>query len=319
MAVIAIEDVVHHWDAEAKKKLESMAALRPAIAAFHRAYSDRELRNQQLSSYIRLGPRQIPEIYRLLPPICEAYGIDEPELFLAPGDVNAATMGITRPSITINAGLLTELELDEVEVILAHECGHILGRHLEYRSMASVLEAAISLGGDVGIPFASVFLKLAAGPLTLALEAWSRASELTADRAATAYVGNSEVVKRALMRMAGLPAGSGFTINVDDFARQALEFDALAESKWDKFLQWKLSTGSTHPLLAVRVRDAHIWAASPAFAPLAARAEAVRNTTRCRWCGRTVIAGWQTCYVCGASIAVPQPRTEPALGQPGVG
>ena len=311
MAVFSASDVVHPVDEAAKRHLESMSGLQAAVVAYHKVYSERLLRNAQLSECLRLGPGQLPEIYRLLPPICEAYGIEVPELYLAMGPVNAYTTGHTRTSITIYSELLDHLAPDEVEAVLAHECGHILCQHMLYHSMAQVVDLAVTVGGLADIPFASMFLNLASGPLRMALMSWSRKSELSADRAAAAYLGSPDAITRVMFRFAGVKYGSKLTHNVDLFAAQALEYEALRESRWDRILQWQVGQGSTHPLLAVRVREIQAWSTTPAFGRLAEVAAQVRAAPRCGACGHKVEPSWAFCQSCGfalAQAALPAPR-----------
>src|SRR5258706_8691201 len=198
MTVFSASDVVPPFDESAKRQLDSMTGLQATVQAFMRVYSEREAHNFHLSECLRLGPNQLPEIYRLLPPICDAFGIAEPELYLAMGDVNAYTFGHTRTSIIIFSGLLDHLAPDEVEAVIAHECGHILLQHVLYHSMAQFLDAARELGAVAPIPGLSTVLTLASVPVQSALTTWSHKSELSADRAAAAYLGDADAITRVM-------------------------------------------------------------------------------------------------------------------------
>ena len=189
VAVFSASDVIHPFDEAAKRQLESMTGLQATVQAFMKVYSEREAHNFHLSECLRFGPKQLPEIYRLLPPICDAFGIPEPELYLAMGDVNAYTFGHTRTSIVIFSELLDHLAPDEIEAVIAHECGHILLKHVLYHSMAQFLDAAREIGAMAPIPGLSALLTLASVPVQSALTSWSHKSELSADRAAAAYMG----------------------------------------------------------------------------------------------------------------------------------
>jgi Zn-dependent protease with chaperone function len=111
-----------------------------------------------------------PDVRRLLPPICAAFGIAEPVLRLETGD------------------LIDHLAPDEIEAVLAHECGHVLLGHVAYRTLFD----------HPAVP----------APVRGALAAWARAAELSADRAAAAYQGGADAITRVLFRLAGA-AGSG--------------------------------------------------------------------------------------------------------------
>jgi Zn-dependent protease with chaperone function len=235
VAVFSASDVVHPFDESAKLQLESTTGLQEAVQAFLKMCGEREAYNVHLSECMRLGPRQLPEIYRLLPPICDAFGIPEPELYLAKGGVNAYTFGHVRASIIIFSELLDHLATDEIEAVIAHECGHILLRHVLYHSMAQFLDMAPDVGSYAAD--LSVLLTFASAPVRSALTNWSHKSELSADRAAAAYLGSADAITRVIFRFAGVEADS---------------------------------------VLAVRVREIQAWTATPGFGRLAAAAAAAR-------------------------------------------
>jgi Zn-dependent protease with chaperone function len=318
VAVFSASDVTHPFDEAAKRQLESMTGLQATVQAFMKVYSERETHHIHLSECLRLGPHQLPEIYRLLPPVCDAFGIPEPELYLSMGDVNAYTFGHTRTSVVIFSGLLDHMAPDEVEAVLAHECGHILLQHVLYHSMAQFLDAAREIGSVAPIPGLSALLALASVPVQSALTSWSHKSELSADRAAAAYLGDADAITRVMFRFAGLKADSPYAHSVRAFADQALEWEALRESRWNRVLQWMLSKQSSHPMLAVRVREIQAWTATPGFASLAAVAASARAAPRCPGCAHTVEAAWRHCQHCGAALA-PAPPALPGQGVPGQG
>jgi hypothetical protein len=235
VAVFSASDVVHPFDESAKRQLESTTGLGETVQAFLRMSGEREAHNVHLPECLRLGPHQLPEIYRLLPPICDAFGIPEPELYLAKGGVNAYTFGHVHASIIIFSELLDHLASDEIEAVIAHECGHILLRHVLYHSMVRFLDMAPDVGSYA--PGLSALLTRASTPVRSALTNWSHKSELSADRAAAAYLGNADAITRVMFRSAGIEADS---------------------------------------VLAVRVREVQAWTATPGFGRLAGAAEAAR-------------------------------------------
>ena len=99
------------------------------------------------ASAIRLSPTQLPELYRHLPPICRVLGIKEPEFYLEMNPMpNAYTFGDTRIFITVTSGLVEMMDDEELDTVLAHECGHILCRHVLYHSIAQyILKGADAL------------------------------------------------------------------------------------------------------------------------------------------------------------------------------
>jgi Zn-dependent protease with chaperone function len=296
-------DVLHPLDRMARDNLEQIPGLRKASDLYLRSVDERAMRQSLMSSALRLSPTQLPRIYRLLPPICDAFGIDEPELYLAHStEVNAWTFGQTRTSIVLYSGLLEYMKEAEIEAVLAHECGHILCQHVLYRSMALALERAAGMTRIAG---------LIGGPMRLALLNWVRKSELTADRAAVAYLGRAEPMLQVLLRFAGVVQWArDDEYSLDEFARQAAEFETMMENRWEKFVQWWSGTGGgTHPLLALRVREVQRWCAAAPFPAIAAVAENLRRLVRCEHC-RHPLSGQRHCEYCGRPIRTGIDREE---------
>lgn len=287
-------DFVHPLDRTARQNLESIPLLRGAVEKFLKNYNERVVRNWQMSEMLRLGPRQFPRIYKLLPPICEAFGIDEPELYLANGPANAFTFGHTRPTITLYSGVIESMQPDEIQAVLAHECGHIVCEHVLLRSMASVIEQAADL---------TVVTQLLSMPLQRALLAWSRKSELSADRAAAAFMGSTDEMMRVMLRFVGVPSFAlSSEYDLDLFAQQAAEAESMLESKWERVLQWTYARNSTHPLVASRVNELRKWEGSESFRRLSQLAVKSKEEPTCETCGHRTLVEWKFCQKCGGRL-----------------
>jgi Zn-dependent protease with chaperone function len=270
---------------------------------------EKQIRQQLLCSAVRLGPHQVPEIYRMLPPVCEVLGIEEPELYLARGPANAVTVGHTRVAIVIYNELLEDLAEDEIQAVLAHECGHIMAQHVLYRQMA---EALVRTGESAAL-FGSALIRSATGlaskQLRSALLNWYRKSELTADRAAVAYFRGPDPMQRALFHIIGVPKWMPVDISHSGFLEQADEFDKITESKWDRMLASSLEAGSSHPMPVIRMRELTAWSKSRAFEQLLGIAEAGHLDERvgCAQCGQKLVPEWRFCQFCGTPV--PQAAT----------
>jgi Zn-dependent protease with chaperone function len=269
-ASFGVADFMHPLDRSARQQLEVIPLLAPTVKKYLTTVADRKPRQGLLAGALRLGPRQLPDIYRMLPPICAAFGIPEPELYLTRGDANARTVGHDHIAIVIYNRLLEDLAADEVEAVLAHECGHIAAGHIMYRQMAQALIRAAAPGG----PGRSVLTEvpgLASAQIQAALFSWYRQSELTADRAAVAYLGGADPMRRALLRVMGVPRGLLGEVSYAAYLEQVTELDEISEAgRWDRALAPDLGNGSGHPVAAVRIRELTTWADSDAFRQLAA-------------------------------------------------
>jgi Zn-dependent protease with chaperone function len=302
-AIFSVNDFLHPLDLSARGHLEGIPLLQSATKKYLSAVQDRRLRQYLLCSAVRLGPTQLADVYRVLPPICDAFGIPEPELYLTTGEANAYTIGHTRPAIVISNLLLESLADDEIQAVLAHECGHILAEHTLYRQMAQAM-LAFGQAGAAGMGIGSAAVQIASSQIRNALMNWYRKSELTADRAAVAYLRGPEPMQRALFHLMGVPKWMPVEISFDAFIQQAAEFDELAESKWDRLLARGVESANTHPAPALRIKELGDWAKSAAFGQLLAIAESGHLDRRagCAQCGLELAADWLFCQRCGRPV-----------------
>lgn len=308
-AAFDVMDFLHPHDMSARQQLERIPLLQQAVKTYLSAFTDRRIRQMLLANALRLGPKQLPDVYRMLPPICEALGIAEPELYLTRGDANAYTVGHDRTAIVIHNALLEDLAEDEIEAVLAHECGHIMAEHVLYRQMAQAVVRAGASAGSLGGPIVQLAAAVGTKQIEQALFNWYRKSELTADRAAIAYMGTPEPLQRALFRLIGVPkwVPGEESLSHTAFLQQAEEFeDVVDSSRWERFLSRGLDSGATHPMPALRMREVTTWAQTERFAQILAMSRAARGPQtpdgRCAFCGHAVTRGWKFCQSCGRQL-----------------
>ena len=165
------------------------------------------------------------------------------------------TVGAHSPMVIVYSGLPGSYERDEVESVLAHELGHALSEHYYYTTafvlLAQFLRTSVP-GPLTGLPIRAIYL---------ALLEWSRAAELSADRASALVMGDPLVVCRMLMRMAGGPIEG---MDLDAFITQATEY----EDEEDLFARWSrawVEIALTHPFAVRRVRELIAWVESGEF------------------------------------------------------
>lgn len=91
--------------------------------------------------------------------------------------------------------------------------------------------------------------------LYLVLLEWSRAAELTCDRAAALEIEDPRTVSRTLMRMAG---GALPGMSLDAFVRQATEYTD-EEDLFARRARFFIELGRTHPAAVRRVRELVSW------------------------------------------------------------
>lgn len=263
MMTINPREYYHEQDRKALEALKSIPGFTPALKAFMKIMNENMMHGVNMATKIRLGPNQLPEIYHLLPPICEKLGIAEPELYLEMNPVpNAYTYGDTQVFITVTSGLLECMEEDEIKAVLAHECGHIACHHVLYHTMGNMI-----LNGGATFLNLGIF----AVPLQLAFSHWERCSEFSCDRAAAVCMGGYDSVVEVMIRLAGGPKSITDKIDKQLYLEQAVEYQQLVgDSAWNKTLQYLALMNSSHPFTAVRASEVKKWCESERFEKIAA-------------------------------------------------
>ena len=252
---------VHDLDRQAADALNQFPKFVKLLESYSANYDEKAAKIDLLSTAIRLGENQMPEVYGLLPPICEQLGIDTPELYyVRDRQANAATFGSVHPCIYVTSGLVNKLPLNLLPSVLAHECGHIACKHSLYHSIAAQLVGGIDRSPLVRIPAIGKYLT---PTLVRALLFWDRCSELSADRAAALCDGTADKTIDVLLRI------NGYGKNVDrkEFLKQALDLKSFVnDSKSNKLMELMLVQDETHPRLATRAYECYEWSQSAQYA-----------------------------------------------------
>lgn len=288
-------DFIHPEDAAALQQMESIPGFGTLIKKVLAVGIENLQYGVNMASTIRLSERQLPDLYRHLPPICHKLGIREPELYLKMDPIpNAWTFGDTRIYITLTSGLVDMLTDEELDSVIAHECGHILCRHVLYHTVAEWVKSGLASLGILGS---------LAVPIEYALLYWNRKSELSADRAA-AIVTSPEIVASVQARLSGGPSSITSKIDLNEWAKQADEYDRIQNSGlWNKTLQLSVIAGLDHPFAAVRVREILNWGESEQFRRIRkVSLLGAGSGKRCPNCDSHVDDDWLFCRKCGHKL-----------------
>lgn len=293
--MIHSSDFIHPEDDAARSQLEAIPGFASMVKAFLKIGFEQQMHGIFMSEKIRLSPSQLPELYHILPPVCSLLGIEEPEFYLEMNpQPNAFTFGDSRLFLCITSGLVEYLDSEELRSVIAHECGHIVCRHVLYHTMAQYL-----LTGSEFLGIARHLIQ----PIQWGLLYWNRRSELSADRAAALVAGGSKEIIETQIRFAGGPKSITDNINVEEFAAQSKSYEQLKENKWDKFLQGISELGKTHPASAIRVNEILRWTEQPHFKTLvAALHDPKQQRSACPVCKKKVDKNWKFCRYCGSNL-----------------
>ena len=256
----AHELYMHDLDKRAFDALSTFPKLVRLKEAYIEHYDEKAAKFNFLSSAIRLSENQMPEIYNLLPPICDKLEIEVPELYYVKSkEINAATGGSTNPYVYVTSKMVEKVPTNLIASVLAHECGHIACKHYLYHSIAMQLLEGIDNSPLRMIPGIG---RILTPTLFRALMFWYRCSELSADRAAVLCDGNAENTVDMLLKVHGYDDN----INRDEFLRQALDLrDFVNESNANKAIEAMIVQGNSHPRMATRAYECYSWARSEQY------------------------------------------------------
>jgi Zn-dependent protease with chaperone function len=245
----------HPADRAATDALARVPGLDDLVRRLMAMHMERRVQADLLGSGIRLGPRQLPEIWALHRHAFETLGFEDvPSLYLTASPVaNAWTYGSTKPIVALNSYLVDLMDDQALLAVMAHEAGHVHCEHTLYNTVLAYLLGAADLavmGSVAAVPLAVV---------RLALTEWSRAAELSCDRVAALVTRDPDAVCMTLMTLAG--GTSARRLDLEAFIEQGLEYDA-GTTGVEGFRRRFRHASSTHPLPIRRVRALMDWVQS---------------------------------------------------------
>ncbi|MDP2712446.1 MAG: M48 family metallopeptidase [Solirubrobacteraceae bacterium] len=241
----------HPADRAATAALGSIPMLDYVVRKLIEFGYERALRQTYLGASVRLGTDQLPEIWTRYQHVLNVLDIGEVyDLYLTADPVaNAMAIGAGKPIIVLNSGTVDLLGDDQLEAVIAHEVAHVLSDHVLYRTALQILLRITGqrLPMAAGLPLMAV---------QHALLEWSRATELTCDRAAAIVTRDPRAVCKLLMTMSG--GAKAGDLNLDGFMRQAMEYTETGEG-FDRLQRLLTDLRQTHSLPVKRVHELLAW------------------------------------------------------------
>lgn len=165
--------------------------------------------------------------------------------------INAyATGSVENPYLCISDYAHKLMTDEELTFIIGHECGHLAMEHMIYHIIGSNILRLGSLVPIIG--------PVLANTVTLPIKAWSRYSEITADRAGFLCCGDLRTSMRALLRLEG-----GFSdiseVDIDAYVQQSL--DSLENLKLGAIKELLFD----HPLTSKRIKALDLFSHSALY------------------------------------------------------
>lgn len=195
-----------------------------------------------LATGIHVGPNTYQELYKVVVECADKLGIPIPYVIISDQikGINACTAGTNQFSfIAISSMLLLVMDIDELRFVIGHECGHLALGHVVYHTAINMVGSVSELLPVVG----DVISKTIIYPLN----AWSRRSEISADRAGLICCGDIGIATNSLLKLeAGL-------LDVDEIDIDVYinESDAVLQNTMlGKFGEITMS----HPIIPKRIK-----------------------------------------------------------------
>jgi Zn-dependent protease with chaperone function len=242
----------HPADRAATAALQKVPYLDQVVRKLIELGYERALRAASLGAAVRLGQEQLPRIWVLHRQVFNTLDMDKvPGLYMTQFPyANAYAIGTEKPIVVLNSELVRILDDDGRRVVLAHEAAHIHSDHQLYRTALLIL---LMIGSGVRLPLLAGLPLLA---IQLALLEWSRAAELSCDRAAALVTRDPQAVCRALMVIAAGEAADD--LNLDAFIAQGMDY-SVGGSGLDRLTKLLQDLRVTHPMPVRRVRILLDW------------------------------------------------------------
>lgn len=252
------DSYIHPLDRETLEALKRIPGVSTLLRSMIRHSFELATRLHHHANFVRVSKDQLPSVYARFEHAAACLGIKElPELYVYQDPTpNAYTFGVDRYFIAVSTGCLELLDEDEIEVILAHELGHVHADHVLYKSAARVFGSVAStiVQATLGIGSLVVY------PIQLALLRWDRASELSSDRAALLVMKNPNTVMRALMKISGGTRRHAGELSIDAFVEQADSFGKMQdEGPLGRYITIFQTLFRSHPFPIWRTKEVLDW------------------------------------------------------------
>ena len=212
----------------------------------------RVLTGQLLGSAVKVGPTQFPRIHRIVEGCAATLGIAPPQVYIVGNhSINAMTLGTDDDAfIIVHSGAVEQFSDDELRFVIGHECGHIQNNHVVYLTTLNLLtRIAAVAGGGLLAPLLM--------PLQLALSSWSRAAEITCDRAGLLCCRDPKVATDSFLKLAIGSRKLFEELNVEAYLQQ------LKEGREGLGRVGEMT--ASHPFLTKRVEAVRIFAESALY------------------------------------------------------
>lgn len=240
----------HPVDASITKVMDT-PVINMIFKSFVSAATDAQF-GQVIATGVPVNRMNFPEIDDIVDQCVRTLHIKKPYVIISGSlGINAYTVGSDEePYIVLGNTLVRIIKPDQLRFIIGHECGHIAMGHVVYHT---VLNTANGFSNSIPVIGPLVFKTVG-----VALYAWSRRSEITADRAGLLCCGSLQTAQRALLQLE-----TGF-ISADHVDLQSY-LESSRRYRNGRLLRKVGEFDAEHPLLAKRIEALKLFAGSDLY------------------------------------------------------
>ncbi len=250
----------HPADRAAASALRSIPGLERVVKQLIEFGYERAIRQTYLSASLLTGPQQLTALSQSWEEVKHRLDLPQQEtrLYVCPmASVQAMAIGAQHPYVVMSSRAVEVLNPGEIQVVLAHEAGHVLSGHATLRTALDILLRIGSMTGIIpmsGIPVTAI---------RLALLEWFRTSELTCDRAALLATQDVDAVVRTMMVLsAGLPSSM---LSIEAYREQVRTVEAWEDGP-DRLRRFVAELQQTHSFPVRRAAEIIRWSQSEEYA-----------------------------------------------------
>ncbi len=213
-----------------------------------------------VASGVLVSKENYPEIDAIVNECISELGIKRPYVVISSGvsGINAMTFGSDEePYIAISPLMAKTMSREQLKFVIGHECGHIAMGHVVYHTVVNVASVFAS-----AVPIIAPIVNTVG---TAPLMAWSRRSEISADRAGLLCCGDVETAKRTLLQIT-MPFMDADEINVDKYVKDSADY--LKKG----VLRKANELNHNHPIIPKRIHALDEFAKSEKYCRLTGKA-----------------------------------------------
>lgn len=206
-----------------------------------------------VASGVPLNEKNYPEIDEIINECVSELGIKRPYTIVTNhiSGINAMTFGSDEePYIAISPLMIKTMSPLQLKFVIGHECGHIAMGHVMYHTVVNLATMFAQ-----SVPVIGPIVSMVG---TLPLMAWSRRSEISADRAGLLCCGDGEIAKRTLLQIS-MPFMDAGEINLNDYVENS-------EKYLEKGVLRKVTElNDAHPIIPKRINALNVFEKSEKY------------------------------------------------------